>query len=209
MHDALVVRSGKRRGQLTPNRHDLIHRQLLPAEPRRKVLPLDVIHHDEDALVVLDDVVNSGDVWMVDARGRARFPEDSRSLVARTAAPGKISAPCAGAMIAAETPFRRGQAIDDDETDLTSCRDRAAVQIVEHRRLRDPAPTSPRSERTSSSMLVGTIAAKASRSEGGSSSASAISSFAFSQDAASMSASLHAAFEPQPRSRPLPLHGGR
>jgi hypothetical protein len=79
MNDALRVRSGQRAGDLSPDGDDALGRERLPLEEHRKVLPLDVLHDDEGAAVVLEHVVDRRDVRMADARGRAGFVDDSRA----------------------------------------------------------------------------------------------------------------------------------
>ena len=82
VHDPFGVRRRQRRRQLPPDRDDAIDRQALALEPRGEALALDVLHHDEGAVVVLDDVVDRRDVRVGDARRGARFVQDAEAPLA-------------------------------------------------------------------------------------------------------------------------------
>ena len=74
--DPSRVGGGERRRQLPPDGQHPVDWQALAFEPRRQALAFDVLHHDEGAILVLDDVVNRGDVGMGHARGGAGFGTD-------------------------------------------------------------------------------------------------------------------------------------
>jgi len=58
----------------------------LARHPRRQALALDVLHDDEGAVVLLEHVVDGGDVGVIQPRRRARLTENARLiLVARGA----------------------------------------------------------------------------------------------------------------------------
>ena len=82
MDDALGVRRAERRCELAPDRDDAIDRQPLALHARRQALAFDVLHDDEGAVVVLDDVVDGRDIRMRDARGRAGFVKDAEASLA-------------------------------------------------------------------------------------------------------------------------------
>ncbi len=79
MDDAFGMRGRQRRRQLPRHRQDGVERRLLPLDDDREVFTFDVLHHEERAAVVLDHVVDDGDVGMRDARGRTRFVKNPRA----------------------------------------------------------------------------------------------------------------------------------
>ena len=76
VHDASGVRRGERRRELPAERHHALGGQRPATQPVGKALALHVLHDDEGARLVFDDVVNDGDVRVVDARRRARLLKD-------------------------------------------------------------------------------------------------------------------------------------
>ena len=79
MHDADLVSGLERRGNLTRDRQRFIHRQPASPNPRREVIALDELHHQDAAVVIAPrDTVNLRDVWMVDRRQRRGFAFEPR-----------------------------------------------------------------------------------------------------------------------------------
>src|SRR5205823_9946527 len=76
MNHAGGVRGGECVDQLTPNRDDDVDGDALALQPGSEALALDVLHHDEGAALVLDDVIHRCDVGMADPRGGARLAEN-------------------------------------------------------------------------------------------------------------------------------------
>ena len=85
MHDILAVRVGERAGDLPAvvNRLCFGHRSRRHA--RREGRAFDVLHDDVRLAVVFDDVVDGGDVGVIEAGDDTRLVQDvsGRALVAR------------------------------------------------------------------------------------------------------------------------------
>ena len=77
MDDAGGMRGRQRRGELAADRDDAVDRQAFAFEARRQALALHVLHDDEGAAVVLDDVVHGRDVGVIDTRRRARLMKNA------------------------------------------------------------------------------------------------------------------------------------
>jgi hypothetical protein len=86
--DAAPVRLAERIGRLGGDVRRLARRQRPGGEPAREHLALDVFHGDEEAALVLADVVGDGDVGRAQHRGRARFLEQAGSFLGIGAALG-------------------------------------------------------------------------------------------------------------------------
>jgi hypothetical protein len=69
MDDAFAVGGVKSFADLYAIGNRLVHRQ-----GTGDLLSVDVLHHEVAAAVVLTDVVQGADIWMVQCRDRARFP---------------------------------------------------------------------------------------------------------------------------------------
>ena len=84
MNDALRMRRGQRRGQLPSDRNHVSQSATAPvAACVAEAVAVDILHHDERARTVLDDVVNGGDVGMADPRGRPCLANDPPPEIAR------------------------------------------------------------------------------------------------------------------------------
>jgi hypothetical protein len=68
VHDALGVGGRHRRRQLASDGNDPIHWRPLALEPRCQAFACDVLHHDERAIAVLDDMVHGCHVRVIDGR---------------------------------------------------------------------------------------------------------------------------------------------
>jgi hypothetical protein len=75
--DAVGMRLVQRIRRLHSDLHHIAHRQRAARDPRADLLARDVFHHDERRLVVLDDVVNRGDVGGAQRRSGTRLPEQA------------------------------------------------------------------------------------------------------------------------------------
>ena len=62
MDDPLRVRGGEGRRELPADQANLRRRQRTARQVRGEADPLDVLHDDEGAAVLLEDVVDAGDV---------------------------------------------------------------------------------------------------------------------------------------------------
>ena len=82
MDDALCVRGGECRCELTADRYRLVGRQRSAVKSGAQALALDVLHDDERALIVFEDVVDAGDVGMREPRGGTRLAQDGRLIAA-------------------------------------------------------------------------------------------------------------------------------
>ena len=71
--------AGQARGELRPHLNDHVSRQRAALQARDQVLALEIFHDQERAVVVLDDVVDRGDVGMTDASRRASLAQNLRA----------------------------------------------------------------------------------------------------------------------------------
>jgi hypothetical protein len=88
MDDAFGVCGRQRGRQLETDADDTIDWHLSALEPPGEALSLDVLHDDERAFAVFDDVVNRRDVGVRDTCGGARFADDLRATSIRVCVSG-------------------------------------------------------------------------------------------------------------------------
>ena len=83
MHDAQVMGGGQRIGDLDAQLEQLVEGHRPAPDALVEGRAVEALHDDEVAAVVLADVVNRADVWMVQPRGRpglADEPLDSQRI---------------------------------------------------------------------------------------------------------------------------------
>jgi hypothetical protein len=78
--------AAERGGELPADRADFSGRQRPARQVRGEADPLHVLHDDERAALLFEDVVHAGDVGMRETRDRASFAQDTGVAVGRGAA---------------------------------------------------------------------------------------------------------------------------
>ncbi len=81
VEDTVRVGILERVHQLNADIDNLVDRKPSPAEERRRALSLYILHHDVQALGVVEDVIHRGDVRMIELRGRAGFTQQADASV--------------------------------------------------------------------------------------------------------------------------------
>lgn len=81
MHDARAVGSREAGGQLQQDRSHVGNRDRAPLDPLLERLALVERHGDEELLLPVADLVNSGNVWMIEGARGLRLSEEARLRV--------------------------------------------------------------------------------------------------------------------------------